>query len=709
MRALNRSMSGRRRTTRGIIGCEVSAVESLESRRLLSAVYHVSATGGSDAANGSQTSPWATLQKAANTVQAGDVVIVHAGNYAGFDLWTSGTASQRITFTAESGVVINAPNSRTADGINLEGADYVTIAGFRVVGMPRAGIRSVVNDGVIIRNNIADQNGYWGILTGFSENILIENNITSRSANQHGIYVGNSADNPVIRNNTVWGNRASGIQINADRWAGGDGIITNALIENNVIYGNGAVGGAAINLDGVQTSRIQNNLLYDNHASGIALFAIDGAAGSKNNVVVNNSILQAADARWAVVIVSGSTGNQLFNNIILTHHVYRGSITVSADSLSGLQSDYNVVSDRFSPDNEATRITLAQWRALTGQDQHSVVASPSQTFVDPTSNYRPLTGGPAIDLGVGSFAGVMAPTIDLAGASRPQGASFDAGAFELVASTPTNRAPTGISLDNATVLEGTSGATIGQLTVADPDVGDTHTVSVDDARFDVVGGVLKLKNDADLDYEANPAVTIRITATDVGGLSLTQAFVISVVNRPSVVDVRYGYGNGKWVSANDTKGRKAPWQVTKIQFRFDTNVRVDVNDLTARGSFGGNLSFSAFTYDAATFTATWTLASPVERDHLTFSLDGDDAGPDGNDGVSSAVSSSAYMEGGDYPEALDVLFGDVSGDGQVDLVDALLQRGRNGTSDRWADLNGDGIVNLIDALLLRGRNGTSLP
>ncbi len=58
--------------------------------------------------------------------------------------------------------------------------------------------------------------------------------------------------------------------------------------------------------------------------------------------------------------------------------------------------------------------------------------------------------------------------------------------------------------------------------------------------------------------------------------------------------------------------------------------------------------------------------------------------------------------------SLNVLYGDVNGDGTVNLIDALLQRGRNGTDDIWADINGDGVVNLIDALLLRGRNGTTL-
>lgn len=55
---------------------------------------------GNDSAAGSSVSPWRTLQKAANTVRAGDLVIVRAGHYAGLYLTTSGTATDPITFRA---------------------------------------------------------------------------------------------------------------------------------------------------------------------------------------------------------------------------------------------------------------------------------------------------------------------------------------------------------------------------------------------------------------------------------------------------------------------------------------------------------------------------------------------------------------------------------------------------------------------------------
>ena len=65
---------------------------------------------GNDSAAGSATQPWRTLQKAANTVRAGDLVIVRAGHYAGLYLTTSGTATDPITFHGEPGAIVDTPN-----------------------------------------------------------------------------------------------------------------------------------------------------------------------------------------------------------------------------------------------------------------------------------------------------------------------------------------------------------------------------------------------------------------------------------------------------------------------------------------------------------------------------------------------------------------------------------------------------------------------
>jgi parallel beta-helix repeat protein len=359
------------------------------------ASYFVS-TAGSDSWPGTAAQPWRTLQYAAGEVGPGDKVTVRAGStpaassFAGFHLTADGTAGAPIEFFAEPGVLINAPNPiRTQHGINLENASHVVIDGFSVTGMQQAGVRSVGINGntfashVTIRNVHSYNNGYWGILTGFVNDVLIENNVTSGSAVEHGIYVSNSGDRPVIRNNTVFDNRGNGIHMNGDASLGGDGIISNALVSGNVIYNNAKLnaqgqpgGGSGINMDGVQNSRIENNLLYNNHASGISLYSIDGAEGSKNNVVVNNTVYQASDGRWALNIKDGSTGNIVRNNILL-HPGTRGAIDISTSSLPGLTSDYNVVTNRFSISTTATSSTthtLTSWRSTTLHCFHGCTA-----------------------------------------------------------------------------------------------------------------------------------------------------------------------------------------------------------------------------------------------------------------------------------------------------------------------------------------------
>lgn len=412
--------------------------------------FYVS-TNGDDTADGSTTSPWRTLQRAAQGLQPGDLIVVRPGRYVGFVLgWDNpqnGTAANPITFRGESGAIIDTRNNRTADGINLEGASFIVIEGFAIANggtITRAGIRSVTNRSVVIRNNQVDNAGRWGILTGFSNDLLIENNVTSRSQIEHGIYVSNACVNPIVRNNQVWGNAGNGIHMNGDVSQGGNGLIVNALVEKNVIYDNGRQGGSGINADGVQNSRFLNNLLYNNHASGISLYRIDGAAGSTNNLIAHNTITMASDGRWTLNIQNGSTGTSVVNNILHNNHSFRGSINISADSLPAFSSNHNVVMERFTIDDGSVQ-NLAQWQQQTGQDRDSIVATPAALFVKPTGNdYQLLSNSPARD------TGVIRNDVreDHAGTPRPLGPTSDIGAYEFRNTTDITRplAPTNLRI-----------------------------------------------------------------------------------------------------------------------------------------------------------------------------------------------------------------------------------------------------------------------
>lgn len=411
--------------------------------RVFAATYYV-ATNGNNNNPGTAAQPWATLQKAVDAVAPGDVIIVRAGTYAGCRVGKSGTANLPITLKAEPGArpLINslASTNRHQSLIEVENFDlrvsYWIIDGFELSGAPRHGVDIRNADYITVQNCYSHNNGSTsvrgdGIFLGFSEHPTLQFNELSFNS-EHGLYHSNSADYPTIRGNRLHHNANAGIHINGDLSQGGDGVISFGLIEKNVIWENGVGGGSGINCDGLSDSVIRNNLLYANHASGISLYAIDAAAGASRNQVLHNTIIQASNGRWCLNIppsdgVASPTGNVAKNNIFI-HPGTRGSITTY--SAAALQSDYNIVVNRFSQDDGNTFITLSAWQT-TGQDQHSIVSTPEALFVDAANNnYRLKTGSPALNAGTN-----VNLAEDADGVPRPQGSAADIGCYETAASS----------------------------------------------------------------------------------------------------------------------------------------------------------------------------------------------------------------------------------------------------------------------------------
>jgi Ca2+-binding RTX toxin-like protein len=85
-----------------------------------------------------------------------------------------------------------------------------------------------------------------------------------------------------------------------------------------------------------------------------------------------------------------------------------------------------------------------------------------------------------------------------------------------------------VNATNGTVTENDAGAVIGAVSGTDPDAGDSVTLSVDDARFEIVDDQLKLKTGESLDYEDGATVNVTVTATDLHGATDTQVVTVTV-------------------------------------------------------------------------------------------------------------------------------------------------------------------------------------
>jgi parallel beta-helix repeat protein len=309
--------------------------------------------------------------------------------------------------------------------VHIEGASWIRIEGLKVIGAERSGISALECDHITISKNVVDANGKWGIFSSFCDDLTVEDNEASRSGTQHGIYFSNSGDRPIARRNLIWGNAQCGIHLNGDITFGGDGVISGAILEDNVIRDNGVLGGSGINGDGLVGATIRNNVLDGNHASGVSLYQIDGGAPSTGNRVVNNTIRMASDARWAINIQDGSTNNTLRNNILLHASPSRGAIDICGACIAGTVSDHNAVVGRFSVDGNV--IGLDAWRTRSGGDAASFVAGDGELFADADGGDLTLRAGSlAIDRGMADDA----PAVDVLGVARPQGAAVDIGAYE---------------------------------------------------------------------------------------------------------------------------------------------------------------------------------------------------------------------------------------------------------------------------------------
>ena len=152
-----------------------------------------------------------------------------------------------------------------------------------------------------------------------------------------------------------------------------------------------------------------------------------------------------------------------------------------------------------------------------------------------------------------------------------------------------------------------------------------------------------------------------------------------------------------------------PWvNVNQVSVRFGEDVLAGLASLAVPGVNVASYTVSGFSYDPATFTATWTLAGLLRADRLTLA-------------PAAGVTDPAGNPLSPFALPLDVLPGDADRSGAVTAADLLQVRSRVGRSTAgpgagttgqytpFHDLDGSGAIAASDLMLVRRNVGQRLP
>ena len=343
-------------------------------------IYHLYvAPGGDDRNDGSQRTPFRTIDKAAAAAKPSTTVHVAPGQYGNTTIRRSGTASGRLRIvsdekwrakivgTGADGHLTNLGNHVDIVGFDVSGSGRLGIVNFgsytriegnhvhdlkisgRCMGLGGAGIVNagyVATDADIVGNVVHDIgvpgkcNGVQGIYHANLRGRVV-NNLVYRAA-AWGIHLWHAASNVVVANNTVFQNGGP--------WIGG-----------GILIGNGDAPGGIVHTG----TTVANNIIYDNPGAAIKQYCYAGVA------------------------CIGS-GNSTVDNL-----VYRNGSGISLKK---------------------------------GAAGGTIDADPQ--FVDyrpgGAGDYRLRSNSPALDQG----SGASAPAMDIDGRARPLGRGIDLGAYE---------------------------------------------------------------------------------------------------------------------------------------------------------------------------------------------------------------------------------------------------------------------------------------
>ncbi len=260
-----------------------------------------------------------------------------------------------------------------------------------------------------------------------------------------------------------------------------------------------------------------------------------------------------------------------------------------------------------------------------------------------------------------------------------------------------NEPPLGLSIGNNRTVENLRGNIIGPIIVDDPDGGSDLKYTVSDGRFEVVGGVLRLRAGVELDHETESRVTLVVaggpTEADPPEVSTTITIIVTDQNDPptgitlsgrDVLSEQTGYVIGQ-VAVLDQDGTDQ-YEIYVSDPRFEIVGRT----LKVRDD-----QFISILDGETVFITIYAMAQNGDFVSENFTL---------------AVKQKASAHNNTHNSL------DVNNDGQVTAMDALIlvnylnQNGPqvlgpkpdNGEGEpaQFIDVNNDGAISPIDVLII---------
>ncbi len=411
---------------KGILGAVIAAAALMfAAGEGLAATYYVDnqSANASDDNPGTLAAPWLTIQHAADTAQAGDVVLVKPGVYTeSVKLSQSGAASARITFRGEPGAVLDG--SAMGDCWYCSGfvnwwvnpdsgyeefsrADFITIDGFEIRNYQR---------GVYAEPAVFDCPPDWqNCLNLGGSGWTVTNNTI------HGCYEGISMwssnspeDAYLVANNTLYDNTWTDIHTHRYSTVERNLAFSHAEEENirscTAYYFNGA------------THQVNNNTIM-NGTYGIQM-AYPGST-YRNNIIMNNAP-RFIYTDWNGVDVY--QGGWAFQNELGWQGYDLSTVTISYNDLFNV---YGAVGTREEQQELPSAATgnisvdplFVNYTGDVAGDYHLTSGSACIDAGDPADPV-PAGGGARIDIGAFEYQ------LDLRGLIAAKHAFYDAGQID---------------------------------------------------------------------------------------------------------------------------------------------------------------------------------------------------------------------------------------------------------------------------------------